>query len=114
MNTPDNYDNSHVDIQVPVSPYRPNQQALDAARALYDELAKAHAHFPTPTPGRLSPDSYNLGELDLAPSMTVHVVGSSSKGVEEGATPDSTGPGRDDEEEPSKSQGTDSKEARIN
>ena len=113
MNTSSDYDDSHINIRVPVSPYHPNQQALDAVQALHDKLTEARAHFPTPPPRRLSPDSYDLGELNLAPSTTILVVERSSEGVEKGATPDSTGPGRDDEEEPLKPQGTGSERVRF-
>ena len=109
MNTSDDYDDSHVDIRVLVSPYCPDQQALDAIEVLNNELAEARANFPTPPPGQLSPDSYNLGELDLAPSMTVQVVESNSEGVEEGAAANSTSPGQDEEEEPLEPQSTGSK-----
>ena len=85
MNTsPDNYDDSHVDVRVLVAPYHPDLQALDAVEVLNKELAEARANFPTPPPGRLSPDSYDLGELDLAPSTTIQAMEGSSKGVEEG------------------------------
>ena len=94
MNTsPNDYDDSHVDVQVPVSPYQPNLRALDAVEALNKELAEARANFPTPPLGQLSPDSFDLGELDLASSTTVHAVEGSSKGVVEGTATDSTSPG---------------------
>ena len=94
MNTyPDNYPGPDVDIRIPVSPYRPDQRALDTVEALNRELAEAHKNFPTPMPGRLSPDSFDLGELDLAPSTTVRTVESSSEGVAEGAAADSTSSG---------------------
>ena len=94
MSTSDNdYPGPHVNIRVPVSPYQPNQRALDAVEALNKELAEAHTNFPTPPPGRLSPDSFDLGELDLAPSTTICAMEGSSEGVEEGAAADSKGPG---------------------
>ena len=87
---------------------------LDAIRReLADELAEACAHFPTPVPGRLSPDSIDLGELDLAPSTAIRTMESSSEGVAEGAAADSTSPGRDDEEEPTEPQGADGATARF-
>ena len=63
--------------------------------------------------GRLSPDSFDLGELDLAPSTTIHAVEGSSEGVAEGATADSTSSGRNEEEEPTKPQGTGHATARF-
>ena len=103
MNTsPDNYPGPEVNspIQVRATP------TLDAIhQELAGELAEARTHFPTPTPGRLSPDSLDLGELDLAPSTTIHAVESSSEGMAEGAATNSTGSGQADEEEPEEPQG---------
>src|SRR6202020_2254994 len=65
---------------------------------LHDELAEARAHFPTPPPGRLSPDSLDLGELDLAPSTAIRAMESSGEDVATGSTPNSqSAPGGEEE-----------------
>ena len=76
-----------------VSPPHSQVLATPTLDAIHQELAEARANFPTPSLGRLSPNSYDLGELDLAPSTTIHTVESSDKGVAKGADGDSQGPG---------------------
>ena len=84
----DNYPDLDVDTQPIRVQATPTLDALH--QELAEELAEARVHFPTPVPGQLSPDSIDLGELDLAPSTAIRTMESSSEGMAEGAAADST------------------------